>query len=101
MIFNHLYVDFDDDITIVDRIVQDFEIQLYPNPSRNGVFWVDFVDYAESVKIQVFNIQGESIVQIKNVGFHEKIDISNHPKGIYFFNIFYKKKFYTKKVVIN
>lgn len=57
---------------------------IYPNPSKNGVFDIDFKDTVNSIK--VYNTLG-AVIYHENVSFEsnatKKLDLSNFSNGIY------------------
>ena len=64
-------------------------IRLHPNPSSNGIFYLDQVQNSEAVKIVVANMAGQIIKKgsYQNFGKKLTIDLSEFPKGIYLITI--------------
>ena len=74
------------DLTAIDNTFKN-EIKAYPNPS-NGIVHINMGSSFKSVGIEVYNYLGEKI----NHYFYEneqslKIDLNNHPTGIYYIKI--------------
>lgn len=59
------------------------EIKVYPNPS-NGFFRIEGLESIQQNNIEIYSIDGKSIVQRKSNSTFEDIDISRQPNGKYF-----------------
>lgn len=74
-------------------------VSVYPIPST-GIFNIE-TDFSASASIEVYSISGQLVEQsILNTSYRI-IDISESPKGIYFYVITNKKERYSGKLVIN
>ncbi|MDP3928590.1 MAG: T9SS type A sorting domain-containing protein [Bacteroidota bacterium] len=75
-------------------------IQLFPNPAKEfiAVNFIPSVNLA-TMQITIYNSVGQQIYNQKAKSFENKIDVSNFPKGIYFFQ-FNSDSFQTIKKVI-
>ncbi len=64
-------------------------INIYPNPN-NGIFTFDISEniFKAGMYLNITNITGKKIFTHKITGKQTKIDISEHPKGVYFLNLF-------------
>ena len=69
------------------ELTQKHEIKIYPNPSE-GIFIIETSDIKDYINVSVFSIQGKGIIK-ENVFSDNKIklDLSNHPKGVYFIRL--------------
>ena len=79
-------------------------LQVYPNPSRD-IFNISFKsDEKQTIIIKIVNTIGKEIYTEKLtefVGEYTKvIDISSHPKGIYFFEITTPSEVTNKKIIL-
>jgi len=77
------------------------QVNVYPNPS-NGKFNVQMPESSNvPVAIQVYNIYGECIHQPSTIN-HQPltIDISSHPRGIYFIKVSTGQGVATKKIIL-
>lgn len=63
--------------------------KLYPNPSRNGLFQLSFIEDYSNIQIQVNTISGQLVKtsSYQNVNQNVNIDLSQFPTGIYLINI--------------
>lgn len=59
-------------------------IKIFPNPS-NGVFTLDFDFY--QAEIEIYNLNGTKVYHSKNNSRQSKIDLSDQPRGIYFYQV--------------
>ncbi len=83
-----------DDISASSTTIQ---LEIYPNPS-NGEFTIESTSKIESIK--VFNILGETIYQTTKDNLQASINLSSHPKGIYFVQVKTEKGILNRKIVI-
>jgi hypothetical protein len=90
------------DIYIEDTTINNIEIEndrviLYPNPTDNSfLIHTDLNNY----KINIYNLNGQCILNKQNCLKSERIDISTIPAGIYFININSDGFNETKKLII-
>ena len=63
--------------------------KLYPNPSKNGIFHLQFLNPFTQLEVQVNNSSGELIKtsNYQNMSQQVSIDLSQYPPGIYIINI--------------
>lgn len=58
------------------------KLTVYPNPVRNGEFFVNGIDKKETVKI--YSVTGQLLKSFENVGNNEKVNVQSLAKGVYF-----------------
>lgn len=74
------------------------EINIYPNPS-NGTF--TFVSAVRLVNLKIYNLLGENIYSEKLNSEKTEINLTNEPKGVYFYQIVDEKNdVKTGKIII-
>jgi PKD repeat protein len=83
--------------------LSDNAILIYPNPVSDGKLHF-ILNYAGSSIIEIYNLEGQSfyiekISSISNL-FERSINVSNYPKGIYFFTIKTQTGIICKKISI-
>lgn len=71
---------------------------ILPNPS-DGKFILQFKESSEG-EIFIYNNLGGIVHQSKIIGNQLSVDLSNHPKGIYFVKVQDANRIYTEKVVV-
>ncbi len=75
---------------------------VYPNPSINGLFTLNTIDFTDRTTVTIYNIIGNVVLTKESErGGKEMIDLSNQPNGSYFVNIKNDKTNITKKIAIN
>ena len=75
--------------TGINEIINDKDIKLSPNPTRNE-FTVDFTGYKNTnATIEVYNMIGKLVKSVSSNGLTDKmvIDLTNQESGIYIVNI--------------
>lgn len=73
---------------------------LYPNPT-SGRFQIEFANEGTAYII-IFNSSGKPIMNLKRFGnIEEGIDLSGHPRGLYFAAILTSKGIITKKIILS
>lgn len=81
----------------------DIKALISPNPST-GKFTLQIPQEEESENpnytIEIYNILGEKILQSEIQNSKSLIDLSSHPKGIYFLKIQSGENIYTEKIVV-
>lgn len=60
-------------------------IQLFPNPSASGIFYLE--SDGQDLQLEVFDLSGRSIWSQKTASNNEKIDLSNQKSGMFFLRI--------------
>lgn len=75
-----------------------FNVTVYPVPSSGKIT----INSSEKISaIEIYNMTGEKIFHSSTQQlFNATVDLSSHPKGIYFVKIYNSEKNYTKKIVI-
>jgi len=74
------------------------QISIYPNPTT-GIFTITSTEKISSIRIT--NIIGQEIYHLTIQPFnHSTIDLSTHPKGIYFLKVISEGNIYTQKIII-
>ena len=87
--------------TGIDNVDQkETALNIYPNPSLDGTFKVD---YNKSNSVKVVNVIGETVYNENEASESgiKSIDLSAQPNGIYFFYISDGKNIIKKKVILN
>jgi hypothetical protein len=86
-------------VTISSEITEDkLFVSVFPNPN-NGSFSIN-TNIINS-KLKIFNMLGEMIdSRILNDQEYYRIDLSSHPKGMYFVKIYSKEKIFTEKIIV-
>ena len=96
-----LFQNNDSTFFIPDSIVQDSIINyfyIYPNPSP-GIFTLTVTDPGNNAELSVFNILGETVYKARITKPATTIDMSSHPKGIYFAKLTGGDEIHTFKIV--
>ncbi|MBI9053109.1 MAG: T9SS type A sorting domain-containing protein [Bacteroidales bacterium] len=91
----------DEKVVVKDRDItlNDYSIRIYPNPSK-GIFNIDISgSEGEEKNIQVYDISGKKIQEVRNFNNTEKIDLSNYPSGLYFVRVLVNDKLYLEKII--
>ncbi|MBN4062154.1 MAG: hypothetical protein COA57_13430 [Flavobacteriales bacterium] len=92
---------FDSDLSkdsIPQKVITDNNVQIYPNPN-SGTFTLSLQTENEA-SVYVMDVLGEIIYQSQlNYSTTHQIDLSNHPKGIYFVKVVSGDEIIVKKVV--
>jgi hypothetical protein len=79
-------------VVSTNSIINKNIFQLSPNPTRGIVdIQTEIMDYT----IMVFNTNGQFLLKTKS----NQVDISNLPKGVYYFNIEFEGKYLRKQVL--
>jgi len=60
--------------------IQDFDIEIYPNPANNYIFYKGFNSH--TALVQIFDIQGRKVLQQELANEDKKIDIKDLKKGL-------------------
>ncbi|MBW7893369.1 MAG: T9SS type A sorting domain-containing protein [Chitinophagaceae bacterium] len=83
-----------------DAASTDFEEvdALYPNPTT-GKFYITFSKAIDNAIIQVLDVNGKIVQQLKGNGTRLELDLSNQPSGTYFILIKSNGKIINKKVL--
>ena len=75
-------------LNVNDFALQNNQFTLYPNPSNNSTFNIDFSNInTDHLSIDIFDIQGKKIVSENNLTNKTSIDISGFNKGVYFIRL--------------
>lgn len=86
--------------TSVNEIEKNSLVKLFPNPARDFIVVESNNIYAG--KLELYNIKGQIILSERFTKPHDRISISNYPKGIYFYQIKTEKRIIDSgKVVLN
>lgn len=86
--------------TPLNKIIQKkIEQKFYPNPvSNTGILELNSPENSE---LEIYNIQGEMIINKKYNSNEIKIDFSKYPNGIYLYKIKQKEKINSGKIIVN
>lgn len=103
---NNLYID---DINIVNTTGieennMDHLISVYPNPSNGNIYVETKFEKTESVKIAVYNMLGEQVIQItgdKTAQSKYSIDLSDKDAGVYFVKVSADSQTTIKKITLS
>ncbi len=88
--------------TSVSDLSELASVSIYPNPSANGLFTVDFRNSTSKTIITVYDIIGNIVFSKElNSGGKQLIDLSNEANGCYFVNVKNDAISSTKKITIN
>ncbi len=84
---------------ILNSVINHFLV--YPNPS-NGILYFNLKESERPLRVEITNINGKTIYTsfFSDLKSENQIDLSNHPKGIYFITIETSKSTYTRKLSI-
>jgi len=74
------------------KIIQQNNIQVFPNPSINGIFNVSINDFVTNIYVEVYDMSGKIILNDTIESSHQILDMSNMNNG------FYMIKFLNEKV---
>lgn len=77
---------------------ENIEIFIYPNPSSKSIF-VELPKISKS-PIQIFDINGRLINEIKSSDLHFQIDISHLQSGVYLFKFDFNGDTKIKRIII-
>ncbi len=91
-----------DAITNTERIEDELDIAVFPNPN-NGQFNIVMNGVSKSLEYQLLDVQGRVLrnQQFKNVqNLNEPLDITNFAKGVYFLKVQTENRFRVLKVVV-
>ena len=84
------------DLAIVEQL------QLYPNPTTGAAHLLLELRESESVAIEVFNVVGQSLLQIpprSNTRIQQELNLANYPKGLYWVQITIGTQQITRKLM--
>lgn len=71
----------------IDKLTStESSINLYPNPN-NGRFTMALQNVKQSAQIEIYNMLGQSIYQIKLNSRNTEINLSNQPAGVYLYRV--------------
>ncbi len=78
-------------------------IDVYPNPSNNGLFMLNTsqLDRSKEYEILVFDPLGKLLLERKVNFVDDLVNLEGYSKGIYFMQINSKEKSATKKLILN
>lgn len=71
---------------IAINIEQDFQINVFPNPSQDGIFWIRPHTSTKQASLKVYDVVGKLILQQRFDSFQDavvKIDLTGQSNGIY------------------
>lgn len=84
-----------------NKPANNFPVGIYPNPSAGKfVLAKTNQDEISSSEIFIYNSLGQVVFKSLILNSNSQIDISSHPKGIYFLKVQNGEKIYTEKVVV-
>lgn len=74
---------------------------IYPNPSEGLIFLKTNFEDNNSFSFEIFNTNGQKIIEGTGKNGVKKIDLNKFPNGMYFINIRTNSKSYQKKFIVN
>jgi hypothetical protein len=80
----------DSKFALIDDIVPDFHISLYPNPT-SGLVTIEADNYTGTLRIEILDLTGKIIYStgsLENTNSVYQVDVSGYSRGIYFMQIF-------------
>ena len=83
----------------VDQYALENLINVYPNPSKTGVFELSLLNLNQNYEITVFNVLGKIILEKEINETDSKVDLKNYNKGIYFLRIQTTNQSIIKKLI--
>lgn len=89
--------------TGIDNISLEYSISVYPNPN-NGIFTIQpSLLTNDKWSVKIYNVTGEKVYDavINEVEGDYKINLSNHPSGVYILSINMANQNFYKKIIIN
>ncbi len=93
-------IDPEQGVNINEKNQTEFSLHCYPNPT-NGLFTIQNLKGSKRpLSIEITSITGQVIKRLSTKNEQLKIDISNHPKGIYFVKIKTDEISYTEKIIL-
>ncbi len=98
--WNHVgnYASYNCAVTSVNEIVDNNEVFVYPNPTSSTLF-VELPKVSES-PIQIFDINGKKVKELKNNELYFQIDISNLENGVYLLHFDFKGQQIVKRIIV-
>jgi hypothetical protein len=79
-------------------------LMIYPNPSSGNILLYYKTEKQEIMEVSVYNISGKPVLQIIITTNPDQLvfglDLSSHPRGLYFIRISSKSANYTAKIII-
>ncbi len=84
----------------VDENYKINKLNVYPNPSSNGIFNIEIENAKKFEQIIVYDIYSNEILSKTNTGNKFSLNLSNNPKGVYFVNILSEGKVFVGKLVL-
>lgn len=88
----------DNSNTAVNEFIYSEGINIFPNPS-SGKFTIQSTEKISS--IEIINLLGEKIYSITVNSKQETVNLSSHPKGIYFVQVLSEGQSTVRKIVLN
>lgn len=83
-----------DQLTSVNKIDQNLDIQIYPNPSP-GRFQLVLPDFQNNYTIEIYTLNGTRILKQEN---HSIINLTDYPKQTYVLKVYYLDRVHILKV---
>ncbi|MDX1651801.1 MAG: T9SS type A sorting domain-containing protein [Brumimicrobium sp.] len=78
---------FSDPIVGMDKNINNLKVLIYPNPSSNGIFFVQTSEFEGEIKISVTDVLGKTVFQHSGFSTKTAIDLSASEDGVYFVRI--------------
>jgi uncharacterized repeat protein (TIGR01451 family) len=85
-------------VGIAESIYKDNNVNIYPNPASDRIFIV-LQKECKNTKLEIFNTNGQLLMNQNILELKTSIDISTLPKGIYFIKLMNEKEVMVEKFV--
>ncbi|PCI93425.1 MAG: hypothetical protein COB15_16450 [Flavobacteriales bacterium] len=82
-----------------DEVIVVNDVLIYPNPSK-GIFNIEVLD-GNDASIEIYNLQGQKVVEFFKLASKSKIDLSNQPDGIYLVRVISEDNVVVERIIKN
>lgn len=88
-----------DGLVDAEEIIPEFELNIFPNPTKNSLNIQLEMESIQNNEFQIFNTIGQNMTNGKMNNNRFEISVANWPEGIYFFQMKIGDKMVTRKFV--
>jgi hypothetical protein len=88
---HYFYPDF------ISKINKPQSLNTYPNPSYDGIFTFPPLNDQQEYTTEVYNAIGQRIL---NYPYNQSLDLSQYPKGLYFYKVTSETNYYTGQLLL-